>query len=55
MKIIYKDGHRKMNIEKNNEKKLKEILIWGLCRSGNHALGSFIMEHIQEMPLGYGL
>jgi len=42
-----------MNIERNNEEKLKEILIWGLCRSGNHALGSFIMEHIQEMPLEY--
>lgn len=24
---------------------IKEIIIWGLCRSGNHALGSFIMEH----------
>jgi len=42
-----------MNIERDNEEKLKEILIWGLCRSGNHALGSFIMEHIQEMPLKY--
>ena len=42
-----------MNIERNNEEKLKEILIWGLCRSGNHALGSFIMEHIQEMPSKY--
>jgi len=42
-----------MSIERNNEEKLKEILIWGLCRVGNHALGSFIMEHIQEMPLKY--
>lgn len=28
---------------------MKEFLIWGLCRSGNHALGGFLMEHM-EVP-----
>ena len=28
---------------------MKEIIIWGLRRSGNHALGSFIMRHNKDV------
>ena len=31
-----------------SNKNIKEVLIWGLYRSGNHALGSFISRHNRE-------